>query len=83
MTGKINEDTAKKNMQSEIIFIVKLGSVCVSVLSYIFWIVRPMAIFNERQKQNKHDIEELKKFKEDFMKVKIEHDNNTCKAKRK
>jgi hypothetical protein len=70
-------------MQSEVIFIVKLGSVCVSVLGYIFWIVKPMAIFNERQKQNKHDIEELKKFKEDFMKVKIEHDNNTCKAKRK
>jgi hypothetical protein len=83
VTGKINEDTARKNMQSEIIFIAKLGGVCVSVLSYIFWIVRPMAIFNERQKQNKHDIEELKKFKDIFLKVQIEHDNNTCKAKRK
>lgn len=71
-------------MQSEIIFIVKLGSVCVSVLSYIFWIVRPMTIFNERQKQNKHDIEELKKFKDIFLKVQIEHDNNPCrKGKRK
>ena len=83
MTGKINEATVIKNMQSEILLIAKLGGVCVSVLGYIFWIVRPMAIFNERQKQNKRDIEELKKMKEEFTALKAEHDMNSCKVRRK
>ena len=70
-------------MQSEIILIAKLGGICVSVLGYIFWVARPMAIFNERQKQNKHDIEDLKKFKDVFLRVQIEHDNNTCGTRKK
>lgn len=83
MTRKINEATVNKNMQSEILLIAKLGSVCVSVLGYIFWIVKPMAVFNERQKQNKRDIEELKKMKEEFTTLKAEHDMNSCKVRRK
>ena len=42
-----------------------------------------MAIFNERQKQNKSDIEDLKKIKDDFIKLKAEHELNTCGRKKK
>jgi hypothetical protein len=70
-----------ENLQSEIIFITKLGGICVSVLGYIFWIVKPMAIFNERQKQNKRDIEELKKFKDEFTTLKAEHELKSCRRK--
>ena len=65
-------------MQSEILFIAKFGGLCVSVLGYLFWIVKPMAIFNERQKQNKADIEELKSIKNEFIKLKTEHELKYC-----
>jgi hypothetical protein len=70
-------------MQSEILFIAKFGGLCVSVLGYLFWIVKPMAIFNERQKQNKSDIEELKKIKDEFIKLHAEHEVNKCRRTRK
>ena len=70
-------------MQSEILFIAKFGGLCVSVLGYLFWIVKPMAIFNERQKQNKADIEELKKIKNEFIKLHAEHEVNKCRRTRK
>lgn len=69
-------------MQSEILFIAKFGSLCVSVLGYLFWIVKPMAIFNERQKQNKADIEELKSIKDEFIKLKTEHELKSCGRKK-
>ena len=46
------------DMQSEILFIAKFGGLLASFFAYYFWIVKPMAIFNERQKQNKRDIKE-------------------------
>jgi hypothetical protein len=70
-------------MQSEILFIAKFGGLCVSVLGYLFWIVKPMAIFNERQKQNKSDIDELKSIKNEFIKLKTEHEVNKCRRTRK
>ena len=70
-------------MQSEVLFIVKLGSLCASFIAYYFWIIKPMAIFNERQKQNKSDIEDFKKIKDDFIKLKVEHELNTCGRKKK
>jgi hypothetical protein len=70
-------------MQSEILFIAKFGGLCVSVLGYLFWIVKPMAIFNERQKQNKSDIEDLKSIKDEFIKLKTEHEVNKCRRTRK
>jgi hypothetical protein len=70
-------------MQSEILFIAKFGGLCVSVLGYLFWIVKPMAIFNERQKQNKADIDELKSIKDEFIKLKTEHEVNKCRRTRK
>lgn len=80
MIGARNE---MADMQSEILFIAKLGGVCMSVLGYIFWIAKPMAIFNERQKQNKRDIEELKKFKDEFTTLKAEHEMKSCKRGKK
>jgi len=71
------------DLQSEILFIAKLCGVCMSVLGYIFWIAKPMAIFNERQKQNKRDIEDLKKMKDEFTTLKTEHDMNSCKRRKK
>ena len=71
-----------ENMQSEIVLISKLGGICVSVIAYYIWVIKPLAIFNERQKQNKADIEELKKMKDAFIKIKTEHEMKTCKRKR-
>lgn len=65
-------------MQSEILFIAKFGSLCASFVAYYFWIIKPMAIFNERQKQNKADIEDLKKIRDKFIKLEAEHDFNKC-----
>ena len=72
-----------ENLQSEIIFIAKFGGLLASFCAYYFWVVKPMAIFNERQKQNKRDIEELKKFRDEFMALKVEHDMKICGKRRK
>lgn len=73
-----------ENLQSEIIFIAKFGGLVASFFAYYFWVVKPMAIFNERQKQNKRDIEELKKIKDEFTILKAEHEMKICKkVKRK
>jgi len=65
-------------LQSEIILIAKFGGMVASFCAYYFWIVKPMAIFNERQKQNKRDIEDLKKVKDEFTTLKAEHEMNAC-----
>ena len=70
------------DMQSEILFIAKFGGLLASFFAYYFWIVKPMAIFNERQKQNKRDIEELKKMKDEFTTLKTEHEMKICDKKR-
>lgn len=67
-----------ENMQSEILFIAKFGGILGSFCAYYFWIVKPMAIFNERQKQNKKDIEELKKMEHEFTTLKAEHEMKIC-----
>ena len=72
-----------ENLQSEIIFIAKFGGMVVSLGAYYFWIVKPMAIFNERQKQNKKDIEDLKKMRDEFTTLKAEHDMKICDKRRK
>ena len=70
-------------MQSEILFIAKFGGLLASFFAYYFWIVKPMAIFNERQKQNKRDIEELKSLKDIVTTLKAEHEMNSCKRRKK
>ncbi len=70
-----------ENLQSEILFIAKFGGIVFAVSTHYFYVIKPLAIFNERQKQNRHDIDELKKHYEDFTKVKIEHELNNCKKK--
>lgn len=70
------------NLQSEILFIAKFGGLLASFFAYYFWVVKPMAIFNERQKQNKKDIEELKKMKDEFTTLKAEHEMKICDKKR-
>ncbi len=70
------------DLQSEILFIAKFGGLLASFFAYYFWIVKPMAIFNERQKQNKRDIEELKKMKDEFATLKAEHEMKICDKKR-
>ena len=67
-----------ENMQSEILLIAKLGGICASVVAYYLWVIKPLAIFNERQKQNRRDIEELLKIKDEFIKVHAEHEMNIC-----
>jgi F0F1-type ATP synthase membrane subunit b/b' len=71
------------DLQSEILFVAKFGGLLASFFAYYFWIVKPMAIFNERQKQNKKDIEDLKKMRDEFTTLKAEHDMNSCKRRKK
>ena len=71
------------DLQSEILFVAKFGGLLASFCAYYFWIVKPMAIFNERQKQNKRDIEELKSLKDIVTTLKAEHDMNSCKRRKK
>ena len=71
------------DLQSEIIFIAKLGGILAGFAGYYFWIVKPMAIFNERQKQNKRDIEDLKKMRDEFTTLKAEHEMKICGRKKK
>lgn len=71
------------DMQSEILFVAKFGGLLASFFAYYFWIVKPMAIFNERQKQNKKDIEDLKKMRDEFIALKAEHDMKICRARKR
>ena len=71
------------DLQSEILFIAKFGGLLASFCAYYFWVVKPMAIFNERQKQNKKDIEDLKKMRDEFTTLKAEHDMKICEKRRK
>lgn len=74
------------NLQSEILFIAKFGGLLASFCAYYFWIIKPMAIFNERQKQNKRDIEKLKSDNEllqkEFTILKTQHEAEHCKVKK-
>ena len=71
------------DLQSEILFVAKFGGLLASFCAYYFWIVKPMAIFNERQKQNKRDIEDLKKTRDEFTALKAEHEMKICEKRRK
>jgi len=71
------------DLQSEILFVAKFGGLLASFCAYYFWVVKPMAIFNERQKQNKKDIEDLKKMRDEFTALKAEHDMKICGKRRK
>ena len=71
------------DLQSEILFVAKFGGLLASFCAYYFWVVKPMAIFNERQKQNKRDIEELKKMRDEFTTLKAEHEMKICDRKKK
>lgn len=76
-----------QNLQSEIILIAKLCGSIAAIGSYYFWIIKPLAIFNERQKQNHKLIlevmETLKKLEHDFTVLQTEHENETCKSKKR
>ena len=72
-----------ENLQSEIIFIAKFGGIVLTAFTHYFYVIKPLAIFNERQKQNKRDIEELKKMKDEFTTLKAEHEMKICDKRRK
>lgn len=75
-----------QNLQSEIIFIAKFGGLVLSACAYYFYMIKPLAIFNERQKQNRKDLDkimqDLEEFKHEFTIIQTEHDNETCKKKK-
>jgi hypothetical protein len=80
-----------ENMQSEILFIAKFGGIVFTAFTHYFYVIKPIAIFNERQKANKKDIEKLKIDLEHGLKeltiLKTEHDKNEkdgnhCKSKK-
>jgi hypothetical protein len=72
-------------MQSEILFIAKFGGIVFAAFTHYFYVIKPIAIFNERQKQNKSDIEKLKSDSEELKEIltilKTQHESNMCKVK--
>lgn len=71
-----------ENLQSEIVFVAKFGGIVLTAFTHYFYVIKPIAIFNERQKQNKRDIEDLKKIKDEFITLKAEHEMKICNRKR-
>ena len=76
-----------ENLQSEILFIAKFGGIVFVAAAHYFSVIKPIAIFNERQKVSYKLIMEMKnegeKIKEAFIKLQTEHDINNCKGKNK
>jgi len=83
-----------ENLQSEIIFIVKFGGIVAVAATHYFSVIKPIAIFNERQKvtyklllevkaENEKRKSENEEIREKFIKLQTEHDMETCKIKRK
>jgi hypothetical protein len=75
------------DMQSEILFIAKFGGIVFTAAAHYFTVIKPIAIFNERQKVSYKLIMEMKsegeKIKEAFIKLQTEHDINNCKGNKK
>lgn len=76
-----------ENLQSEIVFIAKFGGIVFVAAAHYFSVIKPIAIFNERQKVSYKLLMEMKaegeKIKEAFIKLQTEHDLRTCEVKRK
>lgn len=81
------------DLQSEILFIAKFGGLVLAVGTHYFSIIRPIAIFNERQKVSYKLMQEMKaeqasmraegeKIKEAFIRLQTEHEINNCKVKK-
>lgn len=75
------------DLQSEIIFIAKFGGIVFTAAVHYFSVIKPIAIFNERQKVSYKLIMEMKsefdKLKEGFIKLQTEHDLKQCSTKKK
>ncbi len=73
-------------MQSEIIFIAKLGGIVLTAFTHYFYVIKPIIIFNERQKTNRKDIDKLQKDSENTIsilaKMKAEHELRLCGRKK-
>lgn len=86
MTGKINEDTDQKNMQSEIIFIYKLFGIIAGGWAHYYFIIKTIILLRERQsvtyKRVEGMIEEQKEFKEQFTILKTQHEDRICSNRR-
>ena len=67
-----------ENLQSEIIFITKFGGIVLTACTHYFYVIKPIAIMNERQNRMKKDIEEIKSMKDDFITLKAEHNMKIC-----
>jgi len=76
-----------ENLQSEILFIAKFGGIVFIAAAHYFSVIKPIAIFNERQKVSYKLIMEMKTegehIKEAFIKLQTEHDINHCKGKKR
>ena len=75
-----------ENLQSEIIFIAKFGGIVLTACTHYFYVIKPIAIFNERQKMNRKDIDKLQKDSESTIsiltKMKAEHDMKICEKRK-
>ena len=86
MTEKINEDTAQKNMQSEVLFIYKLFGIIAGGWAHYYFIIKTIILIRERQsvtyKRVEEMIEEQKEFKEQFTILKTQHEDRICSTRR-
>lgn len=81
------------DMQSEILFIAKFGGLILAFGTHYFSVIKPIAVFNERQKVVYKLIQEMKvdqekmevenqKTRDAFIRLQTEHEINNCKVKK-
>ena len=82
VTGKINEDTAQKNMQSEVLFIYKLLGIIAGGWAHYYFIIKTIILLRERQhvtyKRVEKISEEQKEMKEQLTILQTQHDDKIC-----
>ena len=71
------------DMQSEILFIAKFGGIVLAACTHYIYVIKPIAIFNERQKIIYKLLKEIESKQDeldhDFTILKTEHEINNCK----
>lgn len=86
MTGKINEDTAQKNMQSEVLFIYKLFGIIAGGWAHYYFIIKTIILIRERQsvtyKRVEGMIEDHEIIKKQLTILQTQHEDRICSTRR-
>lgn len=86
MTGKINEDTAQKNMQSEVLFIYKLFGIIAGGWAHYYFIIKTIILLRERQSVTYKRVEGMiadhEMIKKQLTILQTQHEDRICSNRR-